>query len=182
MADVVAVLDDLDINKAHFMGYSMGGKTGFGIAKYAPERFMSLIIGGMGPGERPPGKPSVFLDLFKQGMDALVAAWEQWFGPLWTPQWEALTCVNDLEALIARVSLSEQVGYEDMLPIVILPCFLFVGEKDALYPAIAECSTRMPNATLVPLPEFNHIDALVRSDVVVPHIRAFLESVEAGMR
>jgi pimeloyl-ACP methyl ester carboxylesterase len=45
--DVVIVLDHLHINKAHYFGYSMGGWIGFGIAKYAPERFHSLIIGGL---------------------------------------------------------------------------------------------------------------------------------------
>ena len=47
--DIVAVLDDLGIAKAHYFGYSMGGWIGFGVARYAPERFRSLIIGGAAP-------------------------------------------------------------------------------------------------------------------------------------
>ena len=42
--DVLAVMDDLKIEKAHYLGYSMGGIIGFGIAKHAADRFHSLII------------------------------------------------------------------------------------------------------------------------------------------
>jgi len=44
-ADVIAVLDDLKIPRASYFGYSMGGWIGFGVAKYASERFDSIIIG-----------------------------------------------------------------------------------------------------------------------------------------
>src|SRR5438093_10737912 len=47
--DILAVLDDLGVETAHFLGYSMGGRVGFGIAKYAPARFRSLMIGGSHP-------------------------------------------------------------------------------------------------------------------------------------
>jgi pimeloyl-ACP methyl ester carboxylesterase len=46
VADVVAVLDALDIAKALFWGDSMGGWIGFGIPKYAKERVHALVIGG----------------------------------------------------------------------------------------------------------------------------------------
>jgi pimeloyl-ACP methyl ester carboxylesterase len=45
VVDVLAVLDDLHLDTVHYMGYSMGGRIGFGMAQYAPERFHSLIIG-----------------------------------------------------------------------------------------------------------------------------------------
>ncbi len=51
MNDVTSVLDHLGIDKAHYLGYSMGGRIGFGIAQHAPERVNSLMIGGMHPYE-----------------------------------------------------------------------------------------------------------------------------------
>src|SRR5215472_4406008 len=47
--DVVTVLDDLGIERAHFWGYSMGGWIGFGMAAFAPERVDRLVIGGQHP-------------------------------------------------------------------------------------------------------------------------------------
>ena len=37
--DIVAILDELEISKAHFFGYSLGGQIGFRIPLYAPDRF-----------------------------------------------------------------------------------------------------------------------------------------------
>src|SRR5262249_17474553 len=47
--DILAVLDDLTIPTAHFLGYSMGGRIGFALATYAPTHFTSLLIGGANP-------------------------------------------------------------------------------------------------------------------------------------
>jgi pimeloyl-ACP methyl ester carboxylesterase len=48
----VTVLNELGVEKPHFLGYSMGGWVGLGIGVYSPDRFGSLIIGGMGIRER----------------------------------------------------------------------------------------------------------------------------------
>ena len=50
--DIVAVLDAEGIEKAHFLGYSMGGWTGAALAKFFPHRLRSLVIGGWDPGRR----------------------------------------------------------------------------------------------------------------------------------
>jgi pimeloyl-ACP methyl ester carboxylesterase len=45
VGDVVAVLDDLGVERTHYLGYSMGGRIGFEVAQLAPSRLCSLIIG-----------------------------------------------------------------------------------------------------------------------------------------
>lgn len=45
-ADLVAVADKLGAQKAWYMGYSMGGWTVAGIAKYFPDRCHGLVIAG----------------------------------------------------------------------------------------------------------------------------------------
>ncbi|WP_343413120.1 alpha/beta hydrolase [Candidatus Amarolinea dominans] len=47
--DIVAVLDKLGVDKAHYFGYSLGGTVGWAVAKYFPDRLSSLIIGGEAP-------------------------------------------------------------------------------------------------------------------------------------
>ena len=46
---VLAVLDDLDVARAHFWGYSMGGSAGFTLVARVPDRLLSLIAGGANP-------------------------------------------------------------------------------------------------------------------------------------
>ena len=43
VADVVALWDALDIERSHFVGLSMGGTTGIGLALDHPDRLISLI-------------------------------------------------------------------------------------------------------------------------------------------
>jgi pimeloyl-ACP methyl ester carboxylesterase len=46
--DALAVLDALGVQKAHVVGYSMGGLVGLRLAALAPTRVRSLLLGGMG--------------------------------------------------------------------------------------------------------------------------------------
>ena len=46
VADVLAVLDALSVDRTHFWGYSMGGRIGFDFAVRNPNRLLSLILGG----------------------------------------------------------------------------------------------------------------------------------------
>ena len=181
-ADVVAVLDDLDISKAHYLGYSMGGFIGYGIAKYAPERFHSLIIGGARlPWKRDPERATHAFETYKcrEEMETFLAAIEVLAGTWWTPETEAIWRSNDLEALTAMLSAEEGIishGIEDVAPTLTLPCLFFVGEVDD-DPAIRQCVEGMPNATFVSFPGLDHVDAAFRSDLVLPHVTKFLEEV-----
>ena len=44
--DLIAVMDHLDTDRAHLIGYSMGGWMSVGVAKYHPQRLASLTLGG----------------------------------------------------------------------------------------------------------------------------------------
>ncbi|HEY2753941.1 alpha/beta fold hydrolase, partial [Phenylobacterium sp.] len=44
--DVVAVIDKLGLERAHVLGYSMGGWLSVGVAKYHRDRLSSLMVGG----------------------------------------------------------------------------------------------------------------------------------------
>jgi len=94
VSDVVAVLDDLKISKAHFLGYSMGGWIGFGIAKYSPQRFHSLIIGGMHPYARPSQPGIKFLTVYRSTFSsdsldsgAKLTLVKEWLGPRTGSNW-----------------------------------------------------------------------------------------------
>ena len=176
VADVVAVLDDLGIDTAHFWGYSMGGWVGFGVAKYAPERFCSLIIGGTDANEQDPDAPDPYLAFFKAGMENVLRAAESAFGRWWTPELEAKIAAMDLEARIAYRSL-KHCGLEDNLPEMTIPCLLYVSEGDSRYADVKRCSEIIPSATFVSFPGPGHVQTFCRSDLALPHVREFLATV-----
>lgn len=131
--DVVAILDDLVIDKAHYIGYSLGGTTGYGVAKHAPERFNSIIIGGMHPYGPAGTNASVDerIEGLKKGMESVVASMEAASGRQLPPERRAAMLDNDQKALIASsIELRDFEGIEDILSSMTMPCLLFVGEED----------------------------------------------------
>jgi len=46
--DIIALMDHLDIERADVMGYSLGGRMAAWLARNAPDRLRSAILGGIG--------------------------------------------------------------------------------------------------------------------------------------
>ena len=175
--DVLAVLDALQVDNAHYLGYSMGGRIGFGIAKYHPERFFSLIIGGMHPYESSTESAEARITLLQQGMAAYAADAETHQGPM-APERKARLLANDPEALIASIQAPRGLSdIEQLLLDLTLPCLLYVGEADSFYPGAQEGVKYMPNARLVSFPGLNHSQTSQASRLVVPHVMQFLREV-----
>jgi len=175
--DVLAVLDALQVDNAHYLGYSMGGRIGFGIAKYHPERFLSLMIGGMHPYEPPSVSTDARIALLQRGMAAYVADAETQNGPM-APDRKARLMANDPEALIASLQAPRGLaGMNQILLDMTLPCLLYVGEADSYYSGAQEGIKYMPNARLVSFPGLNHSQTSQASHLVVPHVTQFLHEV-----
>lgn len=170
--DVTAVLDDCNIREADYLGYSLGGWVGFGLAKYAPRRLRSMVIGAAHPyAENMQG----FHNLIPAEPAAFVAVVEKVFGPHLTPGIRAGLLSNDLTAL--SVSTQDRVSIADVLPTMSLPCLLFVGEADPRLFQVQECAKSLINGSFVSLPGCDHVAAMARSDLVLPHVSAFLTRV-----
>lgn len=181
VGDAIAALDDLHVSQAHFFGYSMGGWVGFAIAQYAPERFQSLIIGGSDPYPPEPGSSDQRIQMLKQGLDAAMAYMEARLGSL-SPERRARVLASDVEALIAHtLAGKDDPGFEALLPAMAMPCLLFAGEAANDYPGAKACSQRMPNATFFSLPGLDHVQAIDRSDLVLPQIKVFLAQVTQSL-
>jgi len=173
--DIVAVLDALSITQADFFGYSMGGWIGFGVARYVPERFRSLIIGGQHPyAQNMDGLRQLIRIGIEKGPEAVVVAWEESFGRLLSENKDRMLSY-DYEALLAVAQDRESL--ETVLPTMKMPCLLYVGEMDEIYPLVNKCANQIDDVTLVTLPGLNHGQAIERSDEVVPHIKKFLSAV-----
>jgi pimeloyl-ACP methyl ester carboxylesterase len=183
-ADIVAVLDQLKVRKAHFLGYSLGGHIGFALAKYAPERFHSMIIGGTHP-YKPNAEEKAELESiiqrYKKGKDAVIAEAEKRLGKKMTPTYRAQAMAADTEALVALLSSerarSQTSSFEEVLPTMSMPCLIYVGEKDTGYSGARKCAESMPNATFVSLPNLDHRGAGAQSSIILPYIIKFLDKL-----
>ena len=172
--DILAVLDDLTIPTAHFLGYSMGGRIGFALATYAPTHFTSLLIGGANPYQSNREQFHARLQMVKQGPEGIVASW----GEGVSPALKARLLTNDAEAMAASwMGRMGGAGLEEVLPTMHMPCLLFVGEADGAYAGVTECVTHMPNVTFVSFPGLKHAETFFHSELVLPHVMKFLASV-----
>jgi pimeloyl-ACP methyl ester carboxylesterase len=175
--DITAVLDDLNVYKAHYFGYSLSGRLGFGVAKYAPRRFRSFIIGGAHPYLPDQNELEADLKLFRRGMDALIAVMDEASGSKMTPEKKASLMANDLDAVVALFSASHwRTSLEDALPNMTMPCLIFAGETDPLHAGAKKCAESIPNASFISLPGISHFAVLSQSQVLLPKITGFLAS------
>lgn len=175
VGDVVAILDELEIEKAHFIGYSMGGWVGFGLAQCAPERIHSLILGGAHPYAQSMER---IRQLVRKGIEhgtkEFIEAREKTLGVMSNEERER-TSLYDFKALLAVAR--DRPDLSDVLQTMKMPCYLFAGELDGVCGLAKKCAQNMPNATFVPLPGLDHSECIRRSDLLVPRIRGFLAGV-----
>jgi len=172
--DVVAVLDDLGISKAHFLGYSMGGRIGFGLAKHTPTRFQSFIIGGQEPSEISQEGTRWWLQLLEKGMDAVMATLET--EVRMEPEMKTRLLANDAKALSAMLLAPDyRASLEDVLPSITVPCLIFIGEADSDFAGAKECVKHIRSAEFVSFPGLNHMQVISNSHLVLPRIIKFLE-------
>lgn len=174
--DVLAVMDDLGTAKAHYLGYSMGGRIGFGIMRYALDRFYSLIIGGMSadtPNTDVP--PERRVATLRQGMAHYVADAEAKEGPMEAGRRQRLLD-NDPEALIAATLAPRGTdGIEDLLPEIDVPCLLYCGEADGFFAGAREAARAIPNAEFVSFPGLDHGQTSRAAELVLPPVLDFLK-------
>ncbi|MBM2824884.1 MAG: putative hydrolase or acyltransferase of alpha/beta superfamily [Dehalococcoidales bacterium] len=189
--DLVAVLDDLKINKAHYLGYSMGGAIGFRIPMYAPERFYSLILGGaayvsgnttktyadLGPAydtleqavaEGRDNPMAIFLTIFEKNLGAMA------------PQQRAATLLQDAKAITAAWrARKEESSPEatDYLARFTLPCLLYAGENDPRCTDARETARQISVSRFFSLPGLNHTQTNAHSELITPHVKIFLAEV-----
>lgn len=72
VADILAILDHLKIQKAHLVGLSMGGFAVLNVGLQHPDRALSLAAGAAGYGAAPDQRAH-----WQEGVEALASRWER---------------------------------------------------------------------------------------------------------
>jgi pimeloyl-ACP methyl ester carboxylesterase len=178
VSDVVAVLDDLGLKASAFWGYSQGGWIGFALAKFAAERISAFIIGGAtaGGGSAFPSVDGsdVLIEALKKGHDAMIAIW----GASASHALVARLRANDLEALIAcRRQRLASGGFVGVPGSISVPVLLYAGTADPIHDSSRDTASQITKAQFMSLDGLTHTQAMVRSDLVLPHVQPFLSSL-----
>lgn len=182
-SDILAVMDELGLEEAHYMGYSSGGYLGFTLAKLAPNRLHSLILGGTAPfADSDPEAGSAWhaeqaSSLAGQTTAEFVADLEgflhsQGLPPL-SPRMKAAMLKHDTQALVAwHRSIVEGVpAYDDILSAIFVPCLLYAGENTGEYADAIRAAQEISGATFVGIPNGEHLEGGTWIDILWPHIR-----------
>jgi pimeloyl-ACP methyl ester carboxylesterase len=179
VADVIAVLDTLKIDRAHFLGSSWGARLGFAVGEYAPERLLSLVLCGNQPyawNLDSPTARAVAAALAasrRGGMTGFVETFESALGYRFPePERSWILEQNDPAALEAawRAVPSEGPISEDLAKWKV-PCLICAGEADEMHDDAERAAREIPGAKLLSLSGHSHISAFYEADAaLLPHI------------
>jgi hypothetical protein len=59
-----------------------------------------------------------------------------------------------------------------------MPCCLYAGEIDPIYPEVESCSRHIPRVSFFSLPGLSHCEAYARSEHVLARVTGFLKAVK----
>ncbi|MGZ6545427.1 MAG: 3-oxoadipate enol-lactonase [Actinomycetota bacterium] len=176
-ADVLALLDELDVDRAHVGGLSIGGLIGMWIAANAPHRVDRLVLCSTSPRFEPPETwaaraATVLAEGTRAVADAVVA---RWFTPAFADEFPAL--VREMRDMIAGTppdgyaaccGVVERTDLRPSLPSIEAPTLVIAGADDpAAPPAQAELIASLsPGARLAVVEHAAHLANVERSDQV----------------
>lgn len=186
VADAVAVLDELGVERAYFIGLSWGGRVGFGIGEHAPHRASSLIIGGNQPYACPDSPLARIVSeglraARRDGMEALVRALEVFWDTRFPEVARQHYLDNDPAALDAAWTGARSEGaISEDLGAWRIRCLIFLGARDADFVPLAErAAAEIPDAGLLLLTEQDHIQTHLRpGDRLVEAVRGTMAREE----
>jgi pimeloyl-ACP methyl ester carboxylesterase len=165
VGDIVAVIDDLGYDRAHLIGYSMGGWLAVGAAKHHPKRLASLVVGGWDPvNGLPPGpKGPLSFDFFIRFAKRTTPALVEWVTP---------ECQPGVRACFE--TLSQLQGARDAVLTADFPVMIWEGQSDPGHDPMQAFAAANGLAFLSTAG--NHVAAVLHpSAEAVTGLRAFLE-------
>lgn len=184
--DVVRLLDHLKIQKAHIVGYSMGGVITAKLLTMKPERFLTATIGGQG-GVLAPTESEIKLfeqladGVEKGSLSLLISALTPKDQPQPTEeqikQGSAMGLAGkDTAALAALVRSFPAVAItEAQVAAIKVPTLAIIGTADPMIEGVNKLKKAMPQLKVVPIEKATHRTALTQPEFIAA-LREFLQA------
>ncbi len=182
VADSVAVLDELGVDRAHYVGLSLGGMSGFGLGIEHGERLLSLLLCDA-RADAPPDFAAPWdarIDAARAGGCAALAAAtvERWFGrafidanPAVAERFRGMIAQTSVDGFEGCARAIQGLDYVDRVGRIEVPTTLLVGSRDGGLPqAMEQLSARIPGARLQVIADAGHlpnIDQQARFDAAL---------------
>ncbi|MBC6462869.1 alpha/beta fold hydrolase [Actinomadura sp. HBU206391] len=188
--DVIAVLDDLGIDRAHVYGTSMGGRVAQWLAADHPDKVGSLVLGCTSPG----GKHGIERDnTVKKSLaqpDRQAAA-RALLELMYTPEWLAThpgphNTIGDpdMPGFTRRRHLAASTAHDawDVLPGITAPTLVIHGTDDLFNPAANAplLAGRIPGARMHAIPGARHAYFEEFRELASPAVLDFLTDPTHG--
>lgn len=178
--DVLAILDDLNIDKVHWCGLSMGGMVGQWLGANAPERFNKIILANTSCYYPDPTNWHNRIKAVREGglaavADAVIGGWltadfrER--EPETTAKMKAMLLASPVEGYLAACEALSTLDQRALLPKIKSPTLVIAGRQDNATPVAAGELIRSSIASA----SMTLLDAAHISNVEQPH--AFTEAV-----
>ena len=167
--DVITVMDQLGLQKAHFVGLSLGGMIGFGVGIHHATRLASLCIC-----DARADAPTPFCNQWnermeiakREGCQALaLPTTERWFGkaflethPTVAARFQKTISETSLNGYLGCAQAIQQLPYLEQLNKIAVRTTLIVGSNDAPLPeTMKDIQGRIPGASLEVIPNAGHL-------------------------
>ncbi|MBZ5751599.1 2-succinyl-6-hydroxy-2,4-cyclohexadiene-1-carboxylate synthase [Metabacillus rhizolycopersici] len=166
--DLVCIFDELKIEKANVLGYSMGGRLALSFACIYPDRINKLIVESSSPGlqradereKRRQADEKLADEIISGGMERFVDKWESI--PLFATQarlpFQQRNVIRQLRLQNSSLGLANsligmgtgaQPAWWDVLPNLNVPVLLLCGELDQKFCDIAKSMDQLLSKSVV---------------------------------
>jgi 3-oxoadipate enol-lactonase len=185
--DAVALLDALAIDTVHFVGLSIGGMIGQGLALSHADRLKSLTLcdtSAIMPDEAQPVLRERIAAAREKGMaDQVAGTLERWFTPQYLeknpPEVDMIRLQIAATPLAGYLGCSEALAglnYLDRLSEITLATLIMVGEEDPGTPVAASeaIQERISGSELVVLPSARHLSNIEQAEAFNQALMDFL--------
>ena len=189
--DAVALMDALGIEKAHWVGISMGGMIGQSIALNHPDRLMSLVLCDTAAIVSEEDQP-VWQDRIdtarNKGLEPLLqGTLERWFtAPFLSQNPPAVEQIREqylatpVSGFIGCSEAIRRLNYIDRLHEIHMPTLIMVGKEDLGTPVTLSRAMheRISNSRLVVIPSAAHLSNVEQPEAFTAALIDFLEELK----
>jgi 2-succinyl-6-hydroxy-2,4-cyclohexadiene-1-carboxylate synthase len=200
VADLRTLLDALGVERAGWLGYSMGARVALAFALAHPGRVRALVLEGVAPGiedaslrrRRIADDEALARSIERDGVEPFVGDWMQQpllasqarLGKAFLATARAARCANSslgLANTLRAMGTGAQEPLWGQLSTLAPPTLLVVGEEDLKFRAIAETMVlRTPRAAVAIIPQAGHAAHLENARAFNTRVLRFLAEESRG--